>query len=403
MQPLLLLVHRIPYPPNKGDKIRSYHLLKYLVAHFDVYLGAFVDEDDDWRHRADLERHCREVFLRRRPGIRAWPRMLLGLLGRAPLTMPYYHDAGMVGWVRDVVAREGIRRAVVYSSAMAQYVRGSAWHHLFRVIDFVDVDSDKWRQYARHRSFPASLIYGREARCLQRCEARIASEFDLSVFVSEREARHFQQLTGVPEEKVGFYNNGVDLEYFDPDRPFENPYEEGERAIVFTGAMDYWANVDAVVWFCQDVLGSVRMRFPQAVFYIVGSNPVSRVAALGGRPGVKVTGKVPDVRPYLAHAAVSVAPLRIARGIQNKVLESMAMRLPVIATEAAAEGIDARHGRDLCVENDPKAMADRIVEILRHGGEEYGRAARACIERNYDWDVSLRAFVAEIQRRFGDD
>ena len=402
MEPLLYLVHRIPYPPNKGDKIRSFHLMKFLSTRYRLHLGAFVDDPDDWRHAAALEQYCQTVFLRPKPGMKAAPRLGLGLLRGEPLTLPYYHDAAMARWVRQTMVGQAVRHAMVYSSAMAQYLRGAEFDALYRVIDFVDVDSDKWRQYARHKPFPVSWVYRREARRLRHYEEQVAADFDLSLFVSPREADYFRRDSAVKAEKISFYNNGVDLAYFSPGDDYENPYAPGEQPVVFTGAMDYWANVDAVQWFAQEVFGKVRSTVPAARFYIVGSNPSPQVLALARLSGVTVTGKVPDVRPYLAHAAASVAPLRIARGVQNKVLESMAMGLPVIVTSAAAEGIDAVPDRDFLLADEAEHMAARLTEVLLRGGHACGRAARACVERHYDWERNLQPLAERLARGHGD-
>src|SRR5450830_1901821 len=185
-----------------------------------------------------------------------------------------------------------------------------------------------------------SWLYRREGRRLLQYEQQVAAAADVSLFVSRAEAELFRQLAPAAAHKTGFLNNGVDIDYFSPAHRFDNPYPADSQIMVFTGAMDYWPNIDAVQWFAHEVLPAVRQRHPQALFYIVGSRPSAQVLALAALPGVQVTGTVPDIRPYLAHASFAVAPLRIARGIQNKVLEAMAMRMPVLVSAQALEGID---------------------------------------------------------------
>jgi sugar transferase (PEP-CTERM/EpsH1 system associated) len=180
----------------------------------------------------------------------------------------------------------------------------------------------------------------------------VARDYDASLFVSAPEAELFRTLAPESSAKIGHFSNGVDTDYFSPDTGHANPYAAGERALVFTGAMDYWPNVDAVQWFCDEVFPVLRQRVPDLRFYIVGSRPAPAVQALGQREGVTVTGTVPDVRPYIAHAAVAVAPLRIARGIQNKVLEAMAMATAVVVSPQALEGIDAEPGSELLLAED---------------------------------------------------
>jgi len=396
VKPVLYLVHRMPYPPNKGDKIRSFHILRFLAQRYRVHLGTFIDSENDRAFVRELSALCAETFVLPLSAGRARLKSLRGLATGAPLTIPYYFQRPMQTWVDGVLAERRIDRAVVFSSSMAQYVSGSRYGHVRRIMDFVDVDSEKWRQYGTMRRWPWSWVYAREARALLEYEAKIALEFDRSVFVSEPEAAHFRALAPASAHKIHHLENGVDYTYFDPSIGFENPYRSEEKAIVFTGAMDYWANVDAVTWFAAEVLPLIRRRVESARFYIVGSDPVEAVRALAGDE-IVVTGRVPDVRPYLAHAAVDVAPLRIARGIQNKVLEAMAMGCAVVATAQAAEGIAARD-RELTVASEPSAMADAIVRQIEGSGPvDSAERARTFVTRRYDWTRTLAALESWLE------
>jgi sugar transferase (PEP-CTERM/EpsH1 system associated) len=213
---------------------------------------------------------------------------------------------------------------------------------------------------------------------------------DASILVSEAEARLFADLAPEARGRIHGVNNGVDIDFFSPERRYDNPYPPGVLPLVFTGAMDYWPNVDAVEFFARDVLPKVRARLPNAKFWIVGSNPAEAVLALGKADGVVVTGRVPDIRPYLAHAAAVVAPLRIARGIQNKVLEAMSMAKPVVASPAAAEGIPAADGREFLVASDPDEFANKLTSLAEQSAHSsLGAAARAYILATYDWQKSL--------------
>ena len=388
MEELLYLVHRIPYPPNKGDKIRSYHLLKHLARHFKVHLGAFVDDPEDWKYAQPLmDMVSGEVKLLPLKPVWATLRSTYGLLSGEPLTSPYYRNAELKDWVDQLIAHRPIRHALVFSSAMSQYV--TAYPKLHRIIDFVDVDSDKWRQYSERKSWPMNWVYRREARTLLAFERRIASTFAASAFVSRAEAELFQQLAPECASRVTYYSNGVDLDYFSPTHDYAPPYPPGERVLVFTGAMDYWANVDAVVWFAREVFPVLRAQFSDVRFYIVGSRPTEEVQALAGAD-IIVTGSVPDVRPYVAHAEISVAPLRIARGIQNKVLEAMAMAKPVIVSPQALEGIDAETDREVILANDAAEFIARIAAQLSQPDETLGQAARRRVDQTYSWDSRLQ-------------
>lgn len=388
MEELLYLAHRIPYPPNKGDKIRSYHLLKHLSRNFKVHLGAFVDDPEDWKYAQSLmDMVSGEVKLLPLNPVWATLRSTYGLLSGEPLSAPYYRNAKLKNWVNQLIANRPIRHALVFSSAMSQYV--TAYPKLHRIIDFVDIDSDKWRQYSERKSWPMNWIYQREARALFAFERRIASTFDASAFVSRAEAELFQQLAPECASRVTYYHNGVDLDYFSPTLDYDTPYPPGERVLVFTGAMDYWANVDAVTWFAREVFPVLRAQFSDVRFYIVGSRPTEEVQALAGA-GIIVTGSVPDIRPYVAHAAISVAPLRIARGIQNKVLEAMAMAKPVVVSPQALEGIDAETNREVILANDAAAFITRIAAQLSQPDETLGQAARRRVDQAYRWDSSLQ-------------
>lgn len=364
MQKLLYLVHRIPYPPNKGDKIRSFHFLKALAAEFEIYLGTFIDDPDDKKYVDELKQYCVDcACIDLQPTVSKL-KSLRGFLTGEALSVPYYRNQVLQDWVDNTIAEQGITKALIFSSPMAQYLEKHSGLHC--VSDFVDVDSDKWRQYADSKNWPASWVYRREAQKLLAYETRIASRSASTLFVSKQEAKLFQQLAPAVADSVSFVNNGVDIECFDPALDFASPFAENEIAIVFTGAMDYWANVDAVIWFAQKVLPLVKKQQPDTQFYIVGSKPTKEVRQLAeSDKAVIVTGRVDDVRNYVAHARVVVAPLRIARGIQNKVLEAMAMAKSIVATQAAMEGIPGNGTIQIAIADDPDAFASAVSSVLQ--------------------------------------
>jgi sugar transferase (PEP-CTERM/EpsH1 system associated) len=395
MENLLLLVHRIPFPPNKGDKIRSYHLLRHLAARYRVHLGTFVDDPDDWQYVEQVRALCAGSHFARLDPKLARVRSLGALLSGRALSFDYYRDAGMQAWVENAMREQKIDRVVVFSSTMAQYIEGYA--NARRVIDYCDVDSDKWRQYAEQKRWPMSWLYAREARALLAYERQVARNCDAALFATEPEAQLFKSLAPESEAKIGHFNNGVDTDYFSPARPYANPFADGERALVFTGAMDYWPNVDAVEWFAAEVFPKLAARFADLRFYIVGARPTPAVQALGKLPGVIVTGTVPDVRPYLAHAAVSVAPLRVARGVQNKVLEAMAMALPVVVSPQALEGIDASPGAEVLLADGAEAFAQAVTRVLGEDDLALRARARERVERLYSWPSNLAKIETRLE------
>jgi sugar transferase (PEP-CTERM/EpsH1 system associated) len=392
---ILFLVHRIPYPPDKGDKIRSWHILAHLLQHYTVHLGCFVDDAHDLTQNVQtVSDICGEShFALARPWV-SKAQSLAGLGRGGPLTVHYYRDQGMGEWVDQVLAERPIESIFVFSSAMAQYVLGENARGRRRVIDFVDVDADKWRQYAETKSWPLSWLYRREGRELLAYDRMVASEFDASLFVAPAEAELFCSLAPEQINKVSHINNGVDFNYFDPDCNYENPYPVGDRVLVFTGAMDYWPNADAVTWFARDILPLVREVDPAIQFYIVGAKPTPAVRALERQPGITVTGRVPDVRPYISHATAVIAPLRISRGVQNKVLEGMSMARPVVATPDACQGLLPEIRRSVLCASEPRDFADHIISLLdsdqRH---DIGRAGRESIKGCHDWTKNLSSLL----------
>jgi sugar transferase (PEP-CTERM/EpsH1 system associated) len=395
VEDLLLLIHRIPYPPNKGDKIRSYHLLKHLAQSYRVHLATFVDDPDDWQHVPRVEALCASSHFAKLNPLWARVRSLGALLGNRSLSLDYYRDASTKAWVDAAVKQHNIARVLVFSSAMAQYA--DAYPGMRRVVDFCDVDSDKWRQYAEQKSWPMSMLYRHEAKQLLAYERKIARDYDASLFVSQPEADLFRQLAPESVDRIGHFNNGVDTDYFSPLPASASPYQAGEQAVVFTGAMDYWPNVDAVQWFATDVFPQLRARFPSLHFYIVGARPSAQVTALANLPGVTVTGTVPDVRPYILHADVAVAPLRIARGIQNKVLEAMAMASRVVVSPQALEGIDATPGAELLLADGAAEFVAAVTQLLQTRNTTIGPAARRRVETQYSWPSNLACIGERLE------
>jgi sugar transferase (PEP-CTERM/EpsH1 system associated) len=395
MDNLLFLAHRIPYPPNKGDKIRSYHFLSHLVAEFTVYLGTFIDDPHDWQYTPMVDALCAETCYQGLQPLPAKIKSLQGLVTGEALSLPYYRNAAMQAWVDATIKTHAIKKVLIFSSVMAMYIRPE--HGVEMVVDLVDVDSDKWRQYAEKKHGLARWIYQREARYLLAYERRIAAVAKACLLVSEQEAALFKALAPEVAEKVGFVNNGVDTGYFAPQHSGVSPYQADAQVLVFTGAMDYWANVDAVVWFAEQVFPRLQARYPQAVFYIVGSKPGKAVLELANNPAIIVTGRVDDVRPYVAYARLAVAPLRIARGIQNKVLEAMAMAKVVVASHAAMEGIPYPSDAEVAVSEDAGQMLAQLSAYLQAPVTAPALVNREFVVTHFSWQQNVHKLAALIQ------
>ncbi|WP_444843590.1 TIGR03087 family PEP-CTERM/XrtA system glycosyltransferase [Duganella caerulea] len=382
------MTHRIPFPPNKGDKIRAYNVLRYLQRHFRVHLGTFIDDPADQQYTRQLATGCASaLFVRLRPRL-ARLSSVPALWRGESLSVAYYHHRAMRDWVRDTLAQHRIDTALAFSGPMAQYLPArTARGPLHRVLDLVDVDSEKWQNYADHRRWPMSSLYRREGRNLLEFERAAARGYDQVLLVSRAEAELFRLRAPESGHKTGYFSNGVDTAYFAPQPGVPDPYH-GARALVFTGAMDYPPNIEAVVWMAERVMPALRLRFPNLQFHIVGARPDPQVRMLARLPGIHVSGTVPDIRPYLQHAALAVAPLQIARGIQNKILEAMAMAKSVVATPQALEGLSAVPGQDLICAATAIEFIRRISEQLQ-APQPLGTAARERVLHDYQWERNL--------------
>lgn len=394
MRNILLLVHRLPYPPNKGDKVRSFHLLKHLAQNNRVFLGTFIDDPADVVHLGTVRSYCADVHAATISPIRQKIVSLLALLTGQAMSLRYYHDDGLQAWAKRVVTERQIDAVVVFSSAMGQYAQQNTRAEL--LVDFVDVDSAKWTQYAANHPWPLSWLYKREGQKLLAYERELAARSRRSFFVTENETQLFRKHAPECADLVDAMSNGVDSDFFSPNPAFQNPFGEGALrkdallSVVFTGAMDYWPNVDAVTWFVSDILPLLRKKFPQVCFYIVGRSPTPGVLALASEC-VVVTGTVDDVRPYLQHASVVVAPLRLARGIQNKILEAMAMARPVVASLSCVEAIHAVSGSELAAAESAAEFVTQIEAIFHspQRSAQLGLAARQRVVKDYSWEAHM--------------
>lgn len=400
MQELLFLVHRIPYPPDKGDKIRSWNFFAHLAQRFRVHLGCFIDDPRDWEFTEKLRQMCADCcFIGQKPRTQRLM-SLRGLVDGRALTLPYYASTELRQWVARVVARPSLSHLFIYCSAMAQYVEPAVQRRLRSIADIVDIDSEKWADYATRKTFPMRWLYAREARALRAVEIDIAHRFDKTVVATPAELALLQQFAPAERAKLLCITNGVDSDYFAPDRDYANPYAPGVPMVAFVGAMDYWPNVDAAIHFARAIFPAVKARVPGMRLAIVGSNPTPDVMALGTEPDIMVTGRVPDVRSYIAHATAVVAPLRIARGVQNKVLEGMAMAKAVVASPEALNGISAEIGREVLCASSAAEFADSIARIATSdAGQTIGARARRRVLAHYSWSASLN----QLDRALDDD
>jgi sugar transferase (PEP-CTERM/EpsH1 system associated) len=389
---VLYLCHRIPYPPDKGDKIRAFHQLRALASRHEVDVFTLADDGADMEHRQALEAYCRRLTVARINPKLARLRALPFLLTNAPLTLPYFYSAKLAAEVGEALQRRTYDRIFVYCSAMAQYVERASGIPI--VTDLVDVDSDKWIQYAAVRRFPFSALCRREGRCLRDYERRICERSACVLVATEREGQLARQIS--PDARVHVVPNGVDTAYFDPHAV---PPEVGPPTVIFTGDLSYFPNEVAVTFFVREVLPLVRQTIADVRFLIVGRNPGPRVRQLQRTAGVEVTGFVPDVRAYLARARVAVAPFSIAAGIQNKILEAMAYGLPVVATRRAAQGLAPSIAGMVEIGESAEELASQIVLLLRDPERcrRKGLEGRRRVADEYRWETALNRMLQLVE------
>jgi polysaccharide biosynthesis protein PslH len=428
---ILYLAHRIPYPPNKGDKIRSFNEIKYLSQRHEIHLACLADQASDIRYSTDLGKYCTKVHVERLVPSTARIKGAMSMLRGRPLSVGYFYSKPLQQVVNRWIEANRYDGFVCFSSPMAEYLFRSPvsknWFSPGRapcpvpraprssfttsnlqpatckaklIIDFCDVDSDKWRQYACESTLPAKGIYLLESRRLLRYERRVNRVFDYSVFVSKPESELFLHLN--PEAKgLKAISNGVDHTYFSPNSVRRAPCALSRKTsvLLFTGAMDYHANIDGVTWFCKEIFPLIKEKNPSAEFYIVGSNPTAPVKRLAEKPGIKVTGFVEDIRPYYSSADVCVIPLRLARGIQNKVLEGMSMARSVVATAKALEGIGATPGEHVLVADDASAIGRAVGDLLNNEEKRkaLGQRARDFVVSKFDWSANMKLLEALFQ------
>lgn len=401
MSEILFLAHRAPWPPDRGDRIRSWHLLEAALKLAPVHVAALADtETDAMIARERLAPLCASLFITAR-SISRPAALSRALLRGQPASVAAFASDAVQAHVDTLLASGRITHILAFSGQSAQFVpEGFAGRF---VMDFADVDSAKFAQQGRDAPAlsPLGWVHGREGRQLAAFEAAIARRADLSLFVSEAEAALFRKLTGLDAARVRALENGIDTARFDPAGDFA-PLDFDTRPLgplcVFTGQMDYPPNIDAVSHFARDVLPALRERVKAAGFAIVGRAPTPAVRMLERIPGVAVTGEVPDVRPWLAAADIVVAPLKLARGVQNKLLEAMAMGKAVIASSPAAQGIDAQPDRHLVIADGPAATVEAAAALLANPARrnELGQAARQQMIARYGWDATLAPLASML-------
>lgn len=398
MGDILFLAHRVPFPPDRGDRIRSHHLLKGLARLGPVHVGCFAEGNDPTGAAALAQiaaSHC--IAARTKPlplaGIEA-------VLAGKPVSLTAFHSRQLAAWVRHTIATRDIAAIVVFSGQMGQYVPDDFKGRV--VIDLCDVDSAKFQSYAD--AGERVWLNAREARLLAAEEERLGQRADAAILISAAEAALYRSRLNDPAKvNVQVIGNGIDAAFFDPAATVPHPQLVGQPGphFVFTGQMDYRPNEQAALWVIEALMPALRARLPEAVFHVVGRNPTRALMAYHGTPGVQVWGEVPDVRPFIAAADAVLAPLLIARGVQNKVLEAMAMARPVVLTPEAATGIAAEDGAHWLVSSpEPEAMAKRIAGLVGNSSVSaaISASARRFVLDHHGWEAMLAPLAGLIDK-----
>jgi sugar transferase (PEP-CTERM/EpsH1 system associated) len=391
MSEILFLAHRIPFPPDRGDKIRSHHVLKRLARIAPVHVATMAEDEHDLAEEEALAGMAATYHLARR----AKPLPLAGLEALArgkPVSVTAFHSRALEAYVAKVLATRPISAIYVFSGQMGQYVPEGFKGRL--VMDFVDVDSAKFEAYGLKKSGPRGWIDAREGRELAREEARLASRADISLLISHEERDLFvSRLPAGSAAQVETMGNGLDAEYFNPVsvQPARELAATTGPKIVFTGQMDYAPNIEAAERAIEAIMPVVRAAIPDATFHVVGRNPPASLLACHGSNGNFVWGRVPDMREWLKGADLALVPLDIARGVQNKVLEAMAMGLPVVLTPGAATGIPARDDEHFLIGESDVELAQAVISLLQSPARAsaMGIAAREWIVGNASWQAAL--------------
>lgn len=395
---ILYLSQRVPYPPNKGDKLRSFNQIKFLSRFHEISLVCLSDNNSDLQHVSALKSYCKSVDIVPLSTFSSRMNALKALFTCSPLTRAYFYSDSLKRIVENKLKSQTFDLIFVYCSSMAQYAEDVT--NLPKVIDYVDVDSEKWAQYALHAKFPFRQIYSIEDRRLRRYETLLCDKFQRGFLVSEKEVDDFCHLV-TPCHTVVPLLNGVDLDMFQPS---VQPYDT--RRIVFTGVMDYFANIETVLYFYREIFPFIRKTLPDVKFYVVGSKPVKELIELGKTdPGIIITGYVEAIQPYVQQSAVFVAPMRIARGVQNKILEAMAMGVPVVTSSLGLTGISATVGVEILVDDDPYKFAQQVLKLINDSAwrGEVSRNARKAVEDKYNWSNSLSGLnetLSEVVAQF---
>jgi len=379
---LLFLTSRLPYPPDRGDRFRVFNFLKRLSAEHEITLVSFVEGGRDRLHKARLSEYCAAVHTVRQTRIQSILAVALNSWRAVPLQALYYRSGAMRRWVREIASTERFDAVYIHLFRMAQYA--DLFPDAYRIADLTDAISQEIERSLPYRQRLSRALYRIEQGRIERYERFVAKSSDEAWLVSERDRRVIARAS--PEANLIVIPNGVDADQF---RPLSTVPDN--RALLFVGNMSVLHNIDAVLYFVRSILPKVQWHLPDVRLTVVGADPVRTIRALDEQPTVTVTGYVDDLNAVLNEAAVFVAPLRFAAGVQTKVIEAMAAGRPVVTTSVVNEGIRGVHGRDLLVADDADLFAEHVVALIRDSERrrKLGAAARRFAVERFRWETAV--------------
>jgi sugar transferase (PEP-CTERM/EpsH1 system associated) len=378
---VLLLTHRVPYPPDRGDRIRCWHLLQQLAKSADVSLAATADEPIAPETRDKLDFHCEQVCLVRLPRWKRLSAAAAALTTGTSISEAAFHSRALAGVIDNWHRQNAFDAVVVYCSSMFPYVE--RWSDVPKLVDLIDVDSAKWQSYAESAGIVKRRLFAREAKLVARLERRIVASEAAIALTTAREASLLRR--SCPQAEPLVVTNGVDCDYFRTRQP------STPGRIVFTGVLNYHPNMQGILWFVQQVWPRLLQACPSMTLEIVGRSPTAAIRRLNGKSNIAVVADVPDVRPYLAQAEIIIAPLHIARGIQNKALEAMAMQRAVVVSPAVASGLSAKPREHFLVADDAPQWVEQLTKLHRHEElrDRIAAQARRYVETHHHWTTCL--------------
>jgi len=381
---ILYICHRFPFPANDGSRVRSFNIINHFRQQgHRVWVSSMVRDEQEQAQGQGISDYCHDFTMAKTTEWVQKLRMVSRLVTTQPSSMGYFYSATMQQQINQLLNDHDFDLIYVHCSSVAQYV--NRVDGIPKILDYVDMDSQKWLSFTQYKSFPLSTGYWLEGKKLARAERQLSTQFDLCTTITRSECDTLDEFA------IGgnndWFSNGVDSEYFVPDDQDYQPHQ-----VCFIGRMDYYPNEQAVSDFCQEVLPLLREKIADAQFVIIGAAPSNNVKKLAKIPGVSVTGFVDDVRDYVRQSAAMVAPLTIARGTQNKILEAMALGVPVVTSSVGARGIDGAPGNDFIVADTPQQYCDQLYRLMtdKNLRQQYAQQGRLRIEQNYSWPFVLQ-------------